>query len=117
MANKRTLLFFIALTALVLLLSLPEEVAGFDMGKYCRPLCKKGKGGNLCKCSAVHFAGKRLDNVSAGKQLGEGVFNRDYNGNLEDNLDLKSQALNGYGSLPDDMFSWDTPKDRARANR
>ncbi|ELU01627.1 hypothetical protein CAPTEDRAFT_227908 [Capitella teleta] len=31
----------------------------FEYSGYCRKMCMVGRGGNLCKCSAVHFAGKR----------------------------------------------------------
>ncbi len=109
MANEGTLLFFIGLTAVILLLSVPEKVEGFDTGKYCRSLCKKGKGGNLCKCSAVHFAGKRVREEDPG--------NGELNDDLEDDLGLEGQALNGYGSVLDEVYSWDTARDRAMANR
>ena len=47
--------------------------AGFKIGSYCRALCAHGRGGNLCKCSAVHFAGKRDhdDNAVLPAMLGE----------------------------------------------
>ena len=105
-ATEGSLYFCIGLIAVILLISVPEEVEGFDTGKYCRLLCKKGKGGNLCKCSAVHFAGKRV-------REDDGDFIDD----LEDDLGFEGQALNGYGSVLDEVYKWDTAKDRAQANR
>ncbi len=105
-ATEGSLYFCIGLIVIILLISVPEDVEGFDAGKYCRLLCKKGKGGNLCKCSAVHFAGKRVKDEDPG--------NVDF---FED----EGQIANGYGSvvdeLLDEVYSWDTAKDRARASR
>lgn len=33
--------------------------ASFEQAAYCRKLCLRGLGGNLCQCNAIHFAGKR----------------------------------------------------------
>lgn len=33
--------------------------ASFEQASYCRKLCLRGLGGNLCQCNAIHFAGKR----------------------------------------------------------
>lgn len=35
------------------------QIHSFEFGGYCQQMCMIGRGGNLCKCSAVHFAGKR----------------------------------------------------------
>ena len=37
----------------------------FEYSGYCTKMCKYGRGGNLCKCSAVHFAGKRQPDEKA----------------------------------------------------
>jgi hypothetical protein len=44
------------LVAMVMVVSL---ATAFEYSGYCRQMCMVGRGGNLCKCSAVHFAGKR----------------------------------------------------------
>ena len=31
----------------------------FEYSAYCNKMCSYGRGGNLCKCNAVHFVGKR----------------------------------------------------------
>jgi len=31
------------------------------MSDYCYQACAWGRGGNLCRCNAVHFAGKRSE--------------------------------------------------------
>ena len=31
----------------------------FEYSAYCVSQCKQGRGGNLCKCNAAHFVGKR----------------------------------------------------------
>jgi len=47
--------------ALVMLLLLVTMDVGdsFKYVSYCDRACKWGKGGNLCKCTAGHFVGKR----------------------------------------------------------
>ena len=56
------MLFFVGCVTVLLLVGGPEFTeARFEFGAYCRKLCAWGKGGNLCKCNAVHFAGKRGD--------------------------------------------------------
>jgi len=31
----------------------------FEYSSFCNKMCLHGRGGNLCKCNAVHFVGKR----------------------------------------------------------
>lgn len=33
--------------------------SSFEFAAYCQKLCVWGRGGNLCRCNAVHFVGKR----------------------------------------------------------
>ena len=72
------MVFLIGCVTVLLLIGGPQFTeAGFEFGAYCRKLCAWGKGGNLCKCSAVHFAGKRgeegLPNISQEPEvLGDG---------------------------------------------
>jgi hypothetical protein len=33
--------------------------ANFDVLSYCRTMCELGRGGNLCRCNAAFFTGKR----------------------------------------------------------
>jgi len=33
--------------------------SSFEFAAYCQKLCIWGRGGNLCRCNAVHFVGKR----------------------------------------------------------
>ncbi len=49
----------VCVTALLLVAAPHGADATFKIGGYCKHLCLKGRGGNLCKCSVVHFAGKR----------------------------------------------------------
>lgn len=53
------------LLAVVLLM----DVKAFEYSGYCSRMCMWGRGGNLCKCSAVHFAGKRTNAASAENRL------------------------------------------------
>jgi hypothetical protein len=39
--------------------SLIGTSTAFEYSGYCQKMCMWGRGGNLCKCNAVHFAGKR----------------------------------------------------------
>lgn len=48
--------FGISLCVMALLLG---ATASFEYNAYCQKLCLWGRGGNLCKCNAVHFVGKR----------------------------------------------------------
>lgn len=51
-------------------------VTCFELSGYCRHQCMKGQGGNLCKCNAVHFAGKRTAHVTDAVQVAlADVFN------------------------------------------
>lgn len=36
-----------------------QTTKAFEYESFCLAQCAQGRGGNLCKCSAVHFAGKR----------------------------------------------------------
>ncbi len=38
---------------------LAASTEAFEYSGYCQKMCMWGRGGNLCKCNAVHFAGKR----------------------------------------------------------
>ena len=40
----------------------------FEYSAYCESQCKIGRGGNLCRCNAVHFAGKRTLGSTGGKE-------------------------------------------------
>ncbi|KAI0233496.1 hypothetical protein LSAT2_016248 [Lamellibrachia satsuma] len=53
---SRLILILVVLTVF----GLPAIVSGFEYSAYCEKMCMFGRGGNLCKCNAVHFAGKRV---------------------------------------------------------
>ena len=59
------LLFFLAATLLLLTvvekasLAAASGAQSFEYPPYCQKLCIWGRGGNLCRCNAVHFVGKR----------------------------------------------------------
>ena len=53
MSNQQVV-YLIAIFAII-----SQNCDGFEFSGYCQKMCKYGRGGNLCKCSAVHFAGKR----------------------------------------------------------
>jgi len=38
-----------------------SSAASLSFTAYCQKLCMWGRGGNLCRCNAVHFVGKRRD--------------------------------------------------------
>jgi len=44
--------------------------ADFALSTYCLSMCKWGRGGNLCKCHAAYFAGKRSSASSGGSSGG-----------------------------------------------
>ena len=50
---------FMIYGCLTVLFLLVHHVTSFEFSGYCSRMCMWGRGGNLCKCSAVHFAGKR----------------------------------------------------------
>lgn len=48
------------LTLMLLLVVVSQDVShSFEYVSYCDNVCRWGKGGNLCKCTAGHFVGKR----------------------------------------------------------
>ena len=50
----------LALTVILVALMLTvHETNSFEYMGYCQKMCRWGRGGNLCRCNAVHFAGKR----------------------------------------------------------
>ncbi|XP_059167689.1 uncharacterized protein LOC131949768 [Physella acuta] len=51
---------FVKSASCLLFLSLYlQQTFSFDVEGFCRNRCLHGRGGILCKCSAIHFAGKR----------------------------------------------------------
>jgi len=57
----------------------------FEYSGYCIKMCMVGRGGNLCRCNAVHFAGKRQpEEVS---KLGYEGPHEEVNGVDEDHVD------------------------------
>lgn len=44
--------------------------ADLEYTKYCERMCMYGRGGNLCRCNAVHFAGKRAQQLSGDELRG-----------------------------------------------
>lgn len=48
---------------------------GVDVSAYCRTMCQWGRGGNLCRCNAAYFAGRKRssapgdDEVSAADNM------------------------------------------------
>ncbi|KAK6181676.1 hypothetical protein SNE40_009484 [Patella caerulea] len=45
----------------LLLLSLVLQSQTFRVQNFCASRCSRGRGGNLCRCSGFHFAGKRSE--------------------------------------------------------
>ena len=54
MASRLILIFAILAAS-----GVPITVSSFDLKKYCAEKCAVRRGGNLCDCNVVHFAGKR----------------------------------------------------------
>ena len=54
MASRLMLIFAILAAS-----GVPITVSSFDLQKYCAEKCAVRRGGNLCDCNVVHFAGKR----------------------------------------------------------
>ena len=50
----------------IVLVALLNLASCFNMKAFCEKECKLGRGGNLCQCNAVHFAGKRNNGLSPG---------------------------------------------------
>jgi hypothetical protein len=50
-----------------------EAGSSFEFSAYCQKLCLWGRGGNLCRCNAVHFVGKRRRDGVAAAALGGGT--------------------------------------------
>ena len=46
--------------------------AAFEYGAFCASACREGRGGNACKCNAIHFAGKRT--VQGSAEAAQGKF-------------------------------------------
>ena len=65
---------------MIVYISLVAEtgVDAFELAGYCRQLCLRGRGGNLCKCNAVHFAGKRDGGGSEDDYLDQSLPDGDY---------------------------------------
>lgn len=64
-------------------LCLLAAVHTFDLQKFCRKRCAIGQGGNLCRCTAHHFAGKRSDTHAAAEAAAAAAA---------ENLDAEGQA-------------------------
>ena len=47
------------LLACLLVLAACPLAGAVEYNKFCESVCAYGRGGNLCNCNAVHFAGKR----------------------------------------------------------
>lgn len=65
--TKRLALVFTVLGLLVL--SPAQFSEGFSLEKMCEVRCSYGRGGHLCNCGAVHFAGKRAGERYGGHSL------------------------------------------------
>ena len=81
--------------------------ACFKKEAFCRAACARGKGGLLCACNAVHFAGKRNSAFRAPTYEGQNqaataqqqqVFNADRLQIDEDNDDRQRTTLSTTGS-------------------
>ncbi|XP_014775688.1 uncharacterized protein LOC106873001 isoform X2 [Octopus bimaculoides] len=68
-------------------------VQSFDVKTFCKTRCAVGRGGNLCRCNAFHFAGKRSDGQYKRQEFG--TINTDDNYNP-----FQSYFENLSGSLP-----------------
>lgn len=51
-----------------------------EYSAYCKNLCTWGRGGNVCRCSAVHFTGKRATEERPGADLSHAGFSPAVNG-------------------------------------
>src|ERR1044072_5680103 len=49
----------VCLTPLLVTLRSASAESQEDIASYCKAMCSLGRGGNLCRCNVVHFAGKR----------------------------------------------------------
>jgi len=54
-----SLLLFLMLLGVAMATLTPEQGDQFDPSTYCQNACSLGRGGNVCRCSATKFAGKR----------------------------------------------------------
>lgn len=72
-------------TLIYMLVHFTLSAASFEYSAFCERQCGLGRGGNLCKCSAVHFAGKRT--------LSETILNDLENTKLSDPKDSFVNAL------------------------
>ena len=69
----------------------------FEFTSFCSTQCKIGRGGNLCKCNAVHFAGKRRQSI-ASETLGN--THKDTNSvSIATDLELQRQVMERLYSL------------------
>ena len=74
--------------------------SSFEFAGYCRKMCMWGRGGNLCRCNAVHFAGKRTNPASLSDTWGE-----DIEVLPDEEILTPSQALEGEGEGGDPVDS------------
>lgn len=91
--------------------------AAFEYTAYCQKLCLWGRGGNLCKCNAVHFVGKRaqITGPSEGSLEREGptgphkvalkrfnaYMDREFNGRRSGSVKGNAEMKDNGGSLLD----------------
>lgn len=93
-------------------LCLLAAVHTFDLQKFCLKRCAIGQGGNLCRCTAHHFAGKRSDTHAAAEAAAaaaaaanldvEGQSRRSHMGNNNNNEEDKMR-ISGAEVGPEDF--------------
>ncbi|GAB1600608.1 Hypothetical predicted protein [Argonauta hians] len=53
----------------IVVVCLVALVQSFDLKDFCKKRCAIGKGGNVCRCNAFHFAGKRSGDLYKRQEL------------------------------------------------
>ena len=107
---QATIATYLAVLAICSILT--YQASAFDYSGFCRQKCMRGHGGNLCKCNAVHFAGKRtgmfteqLDSSSDGSL--DGLIPSSSNGVALRKKLADALVQNGQNSVNDiDTTNW-----------
>ncbi len=74
------------------LVLLTGSISAFEYSGYCQKMCMWGRGGNLCKCNAVHFAGKRGSSITSG-QLADSPLQSAEDGQAPEELEGRENTL------------------------
>ena len=88
----------------LLYLCLLVAVHTFDLQKFCLKRCAVGQGGNLCRCTAHHFAGKRSDTHAAEAAAAAAAAN----------LDVEGQSRRSHGRNSNNNNNEEEEEDKMR---